>query len=104
MRDRGNLSAAVDLYFIDHQHRGRRIRLLKIIAGMLFQNRWGEGAKWFTLFYSLVQNIFHAGSSRIGKNGAIAQSPRPKFHSPLEPTNHQSIGDVARGLLDQFSV
>src|SRR6267154_3228485 len=99
MRDGGNLSAAVGLYFIDHQHRGRRMLLLKIIADQLFQNRGGEGAKWFTFFYSLVQNIFHAGSSRIGKNGTIAQRARPKFHSSLEPTNNQPIRDIRRGLL-----
>ena len=99
VRDCGNLSAAVRFYFIDHQHRGRRMRLLEILADMLGQNGWSERAKWFPLFDSLVQQILHAGSSRIGKNGTIAQSTRPKFHSSLKPTNNLPICDIRCGLL-----
>src|SRR2546423_7220795 len=98
MRDCGNLVAAVRLYFVDHQHRRRRMSLLEILAHVFGQDGWSERTKRLSLLYSLVENILHAGSSRISKNRTIAQGPGPKLHSSLEPTNHKSIGEVARRL------
>src|SRR5438045_3637721 len=104
MRDGGNLSAAIRLYFIDHQHRGRQMSLLKIFTEMFSQNRRSKRPKRLALFYSLIQNILHAGPARIAKDGTIAQSAGPKFHTSLKPANHKSIGDITRRFLDQFRV
>ena len=100
MRDRGDLCTPVRLYFINHQHRRRRVRLLEILADVFSQNGWSERTKRLSLFYSLVEDILHARSSRIAKDRTIAQSARPKFHSALKPANDKSIGDIARRLFN----
>src|SRR5437899_2707794 len=68
----------------------------EIVADSLEQDRRREGTEGLAVLYPTVQEILHVGPARIHDDTAVAQSPRPPFHSSLEPTYDFSFGNPLR--------
>src|SRR2546423_2744966 len=80
------------------------MRLLKIFAYTLLQDRRRERSKRFALLDSIVEDFLHLRAPRIDHNRSIAESTWPKLHPALKPANDQACGDVPGRTLRQFFV
>ena len=71
------------------------MRLLEIIADLLFQNRRRERAERFAFLDALIETILHFRAPRIGEDRTITKRPRAKLHAPLKPSDNRSIREVS---------
>src|ERR1700746_1592049 len=78
---------------INHEHGGRRVRLLKIVSHGFLENRRSKRTERLALFDPGIQDIFHLSTARINNNATITESPWPKFHPALKPTNDFPVGN-----------
>src|SRR5712692_8710535 len=88
----GNTSALLRLYLVNHQHGRRRMCLLEIISDMFFENRRRERPERFAFFDARVKDVLHFGAAWIDDDRSIAERSRAEFHTPLKPTDNQTLG------------
>jgi hypothetical protein len=97
-----NHSSFLGPHGISKRHERRGIRALEIFAHGFFENRRRKGPKRLAVLNAPVENLFHFGPSRIGKNASVAKRPWTPFDATLKPANHFAGGDVISGCSKQF--
>ena len=80
------------------------MRLLEIVSDALFKDRRSKRAKGLALLDPSIQDVLHLSATRVDDDAAIAESPRPKLHPALEPTNDLPISDSLRRCLRELTV
>src|ERR1019366_337545 len=78
--------------------------LLKVVSDTLFEDRRSKGAEGLALLDSGIQDVLHLGAARVDNDATIAESPRPKLHPTLEPTDDLPISDSLRRCLRELTV
>src|SRR5262245_6674311 len=68
------------------------------IMGLLRRHSRRKGAERLTFLNHGVDSIAHFRMTRIGKNAAVPESARPKFHPPAVPCDNASAGNPIRSF------
>src|SRR5262245_46491410 len=74
----------------------------KPVGNRFTQDRRRERAKGFPALDLAIENILHVSTTGIAKNGAVAECTGALFHTTLEPTDHQAIGNRAGCGMNQL--